>query len=142
MWFGAAIAAADDADGDGCDDLLVGGNHGDAPGLVRVHSSRSGAVCFTIENDATAPDFGRGVFRLFDANGDGVRELGVTAPCAGRAASGQRGRLFVHDGKTGARIATLQGDEADDLFGFAVATSASFGVERRAAIAVSATPTL
>lgn len=138
VWFGAAIAAADDADGDGCDDVLVGGNHGGAPGLVRVHSSRNGAVCFTIEDDADTPDFGRGVFRLSDANGDGVRELGVTAPCAGRTASGQRGRCFVHDGKTGARIATLQGDEEDDLFGFAVTTSSAFGVERRPAIAVSA----
>ncbi len=138
VWFGAAISAADDVDGDGCDDILVGGNHGGAPGHVRVHSSRTGAVCFAIEDETSAPDFGRSVYRLFDVNGDGVRELGVTAPCAGRTATGKRGRLVVHDGKTGARIVTLQSDEPDDLFGFAVTTIESFGVDRRPAIGVSA----
>ncbi len=138
VWFGAAIAPADDVDGDGCLDVLIGGNLGGAPGLVRVHSSRTGQPCVVLEDDSDSLDFGRSVAQLFDTNGDGVRELAVTAPGLSRGRGNQIGRIFIYDGRSGARIAALQGDQSGDLFGFAIAALPASTQGKASRFAVSA----
>jgi hypothetical protein len=138
VWFGAAIAPADDIDGDGCQDVLIGGNLGGAPGLVRVHSSRTGLPCVVLEDDSDSLDFGRSVAQWFDIDGDGVRELAVAAPGLSRGRGADRGRVFVHNGRTGARIAALQGDQPGDLFGFSIAPLPNYTRRGARTFAVSA----
>ena len=138
VWFGAAIAPADDIDGDGCQDVLIGGNLGGAPGLVRVHSSRTGLPCVVLEDDSDSLDFGRSVAQWFDIDGDGVRELAVAAPGLSRGRGADRGRVFVHNGRTGARIAALQGDQPGDLFGFSIAPLPNYTRRGARTFAISA----
>lgn len=137
VWYGAAIATVGDVDGDGCRDLLVGGNHGGAKGLVRVLSSRTGEVRFSLEDDGESGDFGRTVFEFGDVDRDGIPEYGVGAPEIGSDPP-KRGRVLVFAGRTGQRLTSILGDHAGDFFGLVATPLPEWRGDGRPAVAISA----
>lgn len=125
VWFGACIADAGDGDGDGVHDLLVGGNFGGAPGLVRLYSGRTGAVLQTWSEPAANAGFGTLVRGCGDLDGDRRDDVIVTA-VRGDEHSGLD-QVFFFSGATGERIAVLTGDRPGIGFGTAVEPFANGG---------------
>ena len=111
-FFGLAIAALGDLDGDGAGDLAVGGALGD---VVRIHSGRSGAVLNRLTG--TSPSgielFGVSLAAVRDIDGDGAMDLLVGAPGrdtqaqGGASASDGCGGAYLFSGKSGALLRTL-----------------------------------
>lgn len=96
--FGIGTAEAGDADGDGCDDLLVGAWQSDAgaPGGGRcyLYSGRTGALLQTYTCSTPGETFGFDTTTLGDVDGDGGPDFLITA--ADSFARGvQSGRSFV-----------------------------------------------
>jgi hypothetical protein len=117
VWFGAALANAGDTDGDGIDDLLVGGNFGAAPGLVRLYSGRSGEVLQAWSDPSPSSGFGAEVLGAGDLDRDGHADVVVTAMGSGREDLDQ---VFVFSGRSGRRIGVLRGGAPGAGFGAAV----------------------
>jgi serine/threonine protein kinase len=122
VWFGACMANAGDADGDGRDDLLVGGNYGgrvgDAPGLVRLYSTATGAVLHSWSDPSPDHGFGRTVVGVGDLDGDGRGDVAVSAISDGATSTDQ---VLVFSGRTGQRLGEIRGTKAGTEFGLAVA---------------------
>jgi len=123
VWFGACMANAGDTDGDGHDDLLVGGNFfgrfGDAPGLVRLYSGATGAVLHSWSDATSNHGFGIGVQGLGDVDGDGSSDVAVAAVRDGPDAG--LDQVFVFSGRTGERLAMIEGTKPGIGFGSAIA---------------------
>ncbi|MGE3175553.1 MAG: protein kinase [Planctomycetota bacterium] len=136
-WFGAALVATDDLDRDGCRDLLVGGNHGDAPGLVRAHSGRDGRLLYVLEPEPDAYDFGRVLASIDDVDGDGIGDLAVAAPEA-QMQRPRPGRVHLFSGRSGRRLTVLVGDHPGDVFGMGLCALPDWRGDHAAALAVRA----
>ena len=114
--FGAALAPAGDADGDGVPDLAVG-----APGLNRVDvlSGANGLLLRRFE--AFSGEFGAALANLGDRDGDGHDDLLVGAPAADAPLAAGAGRAFVVSGSSGDQLGVIVGGTADARFGAALA---------------------
>jgi len=120
VWFGGAVSAAGDVDGDGYDDVAVGdisdGEH------VWIDQGSAGGVVDTAETTLSGEggNFGSSVAALGDTNGDGYDEIVVGAP----SYSSARGRAYVFYGGAGGLDAAsptlLKGEGVSDHFGAAV----------------------
>ena len=136
-WFGGEVAAVGDVDGDGHDDVLIGGNYGNAPGLVQVMSPRDGRTLLRFADDDRGTDFGATVIDLGDVDRDGHCDLAISAP--GRSSRGKLpGSVLVMSGATGAPICQLQGDAVGDIFGVTLCALPNWRRDNRPAIAVAA----
>ncbi|HZN40543.1 MAG TPA: protein kinase [Planctomycetota bacterium] len=118
VWFGACIANAGDADGDAIPDLLVGGNFGMAPGLVRLYSGRTGEVLQSWSDAAATSGFGSFVRGVGDCDGDGRADVVVAAVRRGQDAGVDQ--VFLYSGSTGAQLAVMSGDRPGTAFGTSV----------------------
>jgi hypothetical protein len=118
VWFGACIANAGDADGDAIPDLLVGGNFGMAPGLVRLYSGRTGEVLQSWSDAVATSGFGAFVRGVGDCDGDGRCDVVVAAVRRGQDAGVDQ--VFLYSGSTGAQLAVMSGDRAGTAFGTSV----------------------
>ena len=116
IWFAALIANAKDVDGDGCDDLVVGGNYTNAPGLVRVYSVKKKTVLHTWADPSPLSGFGAFVGPAGDVDHDGCADVIVTALGSEEALD----RILIYSGKTGDPIVTLTGERPGDGFGKSV----------------------
>lgn len=142
-FFGAAVAALPDTDGDGVDDLAVAANY-EASGAVadagRVHvfSGASGAVLRTLVSPSptSTGHFGLGLAGVPDVDGDGRGDVLAGA----YPEAGFDGRAYLFSGATGARLATFQPPVAGDAghFGTSVAGVPDFDGDGRPDVLVGA----
>ena len=118
--FGVSVASLGDIDGDGLADLAVGANLADAMGLnsgsVTAFSGATGAVLWSINGSAGGDLFGTSIANAADVDGDGVDDLIIGAPEDNATAGSAR----LVSGATGGTIATFDGDDSGDNFGFSV----------------------
>ncbi len=104
VWFGACLAAVDDVDGDGVGELAVGGNFGQAPGLVRLYAPAAGVVLQSWRDDDPDHGFGTTVLGVGDVDGDGCGDLAVSAVRQAAAANADADEVVILSGATGARL--------------------------------------
>lgn len=125
--FGSAVGAgsvAPPADGRSGDRLLLvgapnaGANDG---GRVYVFRGMTEAPAFVIESDATGSRLG-GMFvsTVGDLDGDGVNDV-YASDWSNGALGPQTGRVYLHSGRDGRRLATLTGEAPGDGFGIGTA---------------------
>lgn len=117
--FGWAVAELPDIDGDGAMEAVVGApahDEGDGPaGLLVVLSGRTGDELFRF-NGAPGASLGYAMSDAGDVDGDGLHDIAVGAP-----AEASTGRVYVYSGLDGQTLLTLDGEEAGDFFGAALA---------------------
>lgn len=133
-WFGGAVASAGDVDGDGNIEVIVGGNYGNAPGLVQVMKVTDGSTLFTFADDDRASHFGAQVLGVGDVLGDHHVDWVISAPGLGNPS--RPGRVIVVDGATGKVGYELLGDQGGDGFGTTLCALADWRRDGRPALAV------
>lgn len=93
-----------------------------ATGRTYVYNALTTAAAFTIDSDDTGGALGAMFVALAgDVDGDAVPDV-YASDFPNRARGASTGRVYVHSGKTGARLLTLTGETAGEGFG----TSASY----------------
>jgi hypothetical protein len=94
---GYDLASGQDFDGDGVWDVVAGAP-GKLPGAVKVYSSKTGALLYSLNGESGGALFGQTVFTVDDVNGDAVGDFGAI----GRGATDPT--VYVYSGKTGKLI--------------------------------------
>ncbi len=125
-----------DVDGDGVNDMVVGGPLAGA-GHASVFSGATGDLIVRLDGSVQGEGFGFRVAGLADADGDGVGDVLVTAPnnsVAGR----QFGRAFLYSGADWSLLRTIDGTVEDGAFGSAAAGLADIDGDGLSDIAIGA----
>ena len=123
--FGCSVASAEDVDGDGFADLIVGARWADVGGVqdagsAYVYSGATGALVWQF-NGATASDYlGYSVAGPGDVDGDGFDDLIVGAPAWAGSASSGNGAAFVYSGANGGLIWQFSSGNQFDYAGWSV----------------------
>ena len=95
-YFGYSVSGAEDVNGDGFPDFIVGAFgadiNGKNSGRARVFSGLDGSVLYTFDGDSKFDNFGWSVSGAGDVNGDGFGDLIVGAPFDGKQ---ERGGAWV-----------------------------------------------
>jgi FG-GAP repeat len=138
--FGAAVAEAGDADGDGFGDMIVGSPGPTSlfglAGAVQLFSGKDGALLWTRNGEAT-DRLGAAVAAAGDVDGDGLSDVLAGAPGPiGSAVS--PGRLLLLSGADGSLLDEWQGSTLGDHFGAAVAEAADLDGDGVTDVAVGA----
>jgi MYXO-CTERM domain-containing protein len=132
--FGASVSRAEDVNGDGFDDVIVGAHlydngQTDEGGAFVYHGSASGLAtspAWTAEGDQIDATFGRSVSSAGDVNGDGFGDVIVGADGYGNGQAGE-GRAFMYLGSAAGLSTspawTAEGDQIDAFFGRAVSSA-------------------
>jgi len=113
-YFGIAVAAAGDVDGDGTDDLIVGAMLADPGGLQQagsayVYSGATGQEIHQFDGQASDDVFGCAVAGAGDVDGDGFDDLIVGAELADPGGISQAGSAYVYSGASGALLHRFDG---------------------------------
>lgn len=135
-WFGSSVADAGDFNGDGRTDIVVGGNYGNAVGLVVVFDGATGERLLSLVEGDRAASFGQTVAGVPDLDGDGCAEILVSAP--GDRRTPTPGRVLVFSSRTGRSLYELHGERAGDCFGAAVLSLPNWRRDGRPAVAIGA----
>ena len=119
-WFGFAVAALGDINGDGFPDLAIAAPSQDVNGArdqgkVYVFSGHTQSLLYT-RNDPdpqAGAEFGRAMIATGDLNGDGVADFVVGAPRADSSSKTKVGAAYAFSGKDGSLLYALRAP--DDL---------------------------
>ncbi|MDP6409745.1 MAG: integrin alpha [Planctomycetota bacterium] len=125
--FGQAVAGAGDVDLDGFDDLLVGAYKVDDfgiinLGMVRTLSGQDGSLLGELLGDTGGDRMGISVSSMGDVDGDGVPDL-VTGVYKDDNVVYNAGSVRVYSGAAGVLLATYDGDDPIEAFGWASAAA-------------------
>lgn len=144
-WFGHEVAWLDDLDGNGVQDIAVGAHNHDSVYILFLESDRSVAGATIINGravDAQGGSFGNSLATIDDIDGDGIRELAVSAP---RQEEGRVYILFLNSDGTQRDHVTIGhnrggfGDlDVGDVFGGWISNVGDFTGDGRSEMAVSA----
>ena len=140
-WFGFAVAAASDVNGDGHPDIVVGAPfdnpNGQWSGSASVVSGKDGKILYRFKGQSPGDGFGRSVSGVGDIDADGHADIIVGAH--GDDNNGQdSGSARVLSGKTGRILYTLEGDSKYDQFGVSVGGGGDVNADGRSDIIVGA----
>jgi len=128
-WFGASVSNADDVNGDGYSDVIVGA-YGYNSGTGRAYIYFGGTSMNTVADVVLTGDnifdwFGYSVSTAGDVNGDGYSDVIVGAPYNSPGGI-QTGRGYIYFGGTSmdnVADVILTGSASGDLFGVSVSTA-------------------
>src|SRR5688572_6875893 len=122
---GRSVAALGDVDGDAVPDFAAGAPEWTGSptpaGRIVVVSGRDGRIVRTFRNETGAPNFGAHVAPAGDLDGDGARDILLTAHGLVEVRSGKTGELLLRIGEAGEEprkavgIGDADGDAVPDL---------------------------
>ncbi len=120
-WYGTAVAGLGDLTGDVFGEVIVGAPlaGSGSPGQAIVYDGRSGAVLYAPSGDSAGDHFGFSVSGLDDVDGDQIADFAVGAVDDDNQ-GGSSGSVRVFSGATGNALYTVEGSEAEQLFGYSL----------------------
>lgn len=120
---GTSVACAGDVNGDRVPDIIAGAifnvNGGTGAGLARIYDGATGAVIRTLLGNSNVDFFGHSVAGAGDVDADGYADVIIGAPFEDPNGLSS-GQATVFSGFDGSVLLTLDGEAANDQFGFAV----------------------
>lgn len=114
---GMGVEGAGDTNGDRIPDVIAGAPSADK---AYVYSGKDGKVLLALAPRDKGESFGNHVSTVGDLNNDKHDDVLVGAPGSNSAGQGA-GRAYIFSGKDGTLLMTLDGEQASDAFGNAVA---------------------
>jgi len=133
-YFGYSVASAGDVNGDGYSDVIVGAHQNDCSGsdsgkIYLYFGSASGLVTTdpsTVAGEVAGDYFGYSVASAGDVNGDGYSDV-IVGAYRSNCDYSNAGKAYVYHGSATGLITTASwtetGEDADDYFGYSVATA-------------------
>lgn len=124
---GYSVAGLGDVNGDGLDDVVMGGPYWSLPGYYQgfgkafAYSGGDGALLFAWKADAQDDNFGITVSAAGDTNGDGVPDVLIGASLADRRGRVNSGSIYLYSGMDGSRLHRWDGATASENRGLALA---------------------
>jgi hypothetical protein len=123
--FGASVVGLGDVDGDGKGELAIGAPlaslNGAGSGRVDVFSGANGTKLYSVDGALPGDHFGFALACANDLDGDGAADFAVGGVDADPQGSSS-GSVRIVSGKTGAKLYSVDGATANELFGFALAS--------------------
>ena len=129
--FGSQVASAGDVNNDGAPDLMVAMTY---PRRVRTYSGADEQLLYDLGTGSNFDKFGWSMAGVGDYDSDGCDDFAVGAP----GMIGDRGRLTVYSGKTGAELLQVNGVNVGDHLGSSVANAGDANGDGVCDIAVGA----
>ncbi len=120
---GISVRDAGDVDNDTINDIISGAPSAGGIGRVYVYSGADGHLIHSIQIGVAGDQFGSAVCGVGDINGDGHDDLAIGAE-RHDATGTDSGRVYVISGRDGSTVLwTIDGVDAGDHFGNAVANA-------------------
>ena len=126
--FGWSVSGAEDLNGDGFEDLLIGANGASpggiyAAGSVFAYSGSDGQLLLQWDGQATQTEFGREVSNAGDLNSDGHPDVLISSQYLDHLGMYRAGSAFAYSGFDGSLIHQWNGSAANDYFGSSISAA-------------------